>query len=136
MKPHGNKGKKKSPEHRAKLLKSLIPFQKGFDSRRQDGSKTPRGDKSPMWKGGIAYDPYTYEWTDTLRESMRQRDNYVCQMCGIYQDELSCGRVKKLDIHHINYDKDNCSPSNLISLCRPCHMKTNSNREFWLKYFI
>lgn len=24
---------------------------------------------------------------------------------------------------------------NLITLCHSCHMKTNSNREYWLKYF-
>ena len=73
-------------------------------------------------------------WTDTLRESIRQRDGYMCQMCGIHQDELK-GRFKQFDIHHIDYDKDNCDPKNLMTLCRKCHVKTNFNRNYWLTYF-
>lgn len=38
-------------------------------------------------------------------------------------------------VHHINYNKRNNNPSNLISLCRRCHSKTNFNREYWLNYF-
>lgn len=74
------------------------------------------------------------DWTDTLRESIRQRDNYICQECGIHQDEL-IGRFKKLDVHHIDYDKQNCNPNNLITLCRSCHSKTNTNRNYWIIYY-
>ena len=42
---------------------------------------------------------------------------------------------RKLDVHHIDYDKKNNDPKNLISLCRKCHMKTNKNRKYWTKYF-
>jgi len=42
---------------------------------------------------------------------------------------------KQLDVHHINYNKKNCDINNLVSLCRSCHMKTNFNREYWIKYF-
>ena len=41
----------------------------------------------------------------------------------------------KLDVHHINYDKKNCSSDNLISLCHSCHLKTNYNRVYWENYF-
>jgi len=92
-----------------------------------------RGEKSPFWKGGIANDPYSYDWTDILRESIRERDNYVCQICGIHQDELN-GWHKKLDIHHIDYNKDNLNPDNLITLCHRCHSKTNYNREYWINF--
>ncbi len=86
------------------------------------------------WQGGISFYPYPEDWTDDLKESIRKRDEYVCQECGIHQDELK-GRLKKLDIHHINYDKDNLNPENLISLCRGCHIKTNFNRDYWIGYF-
>jgi hypothetical protein len=92
------------------------------------------GEKNPMWKGGITYYPYSGKWTDTLRDSIRQRDDYTCQECGINQDELK-GRLKQLDVHHIDYDKDNCNPLNLITLCRSCHTKTSINRDFWKNYF-
>jgi len=119
-----NKGKKKPPrskEHRRKISY--------FNS----------GERSHFWIDGRSKEnnQYLEDWTDYLKESIRIRDNYICQMtgCGIHQDELDFGQVKKLDIHHIDYDKNNLNPINLVSLCRSCHMKTNFNREFWIKYF-
>jgi hypothetical protein len=87
------------------------------------------GEKSNFWKGGISNNLYPHDWTETLRESIRQRDDYICQECEIHQDEL------KLAVHHIDYDKQNCNPENLISLCKSCHIKTNYNREYWINYF-
>ena len=89
---------------------------------------------NPNWQGGISFEPYPTDWVDLLKESIRQRDNYVCQICGIHQSELK-GWYKKLDVHHIDYNKDNCDPKNLTALCRNCHIKTNGNREYWGKYF-
>jgi len=83
------------------------------------------------WQGGISFEPYPIDWTDDLKESIRKRDEYTCQLCGIYQNELN----EKLHCHHIDYDKDNLDPKNLISLCRKCHTKTNWNRDYWIKYF-
>ena len=74
---------------------------------------------------------YPDGWTDTLKESIRQRGGYVCQECGIHQDELE----RRLDVHHIDYNKNNCNPDNLVALCRSCHIKTNSNRDYWLIKF-
>jgi len=93
-----------------------------------------KGKLNPAWSGGKSYEMYTEEWTETLKESIRQRDNYTCQICGIHQDELN-GIIQKLDVHHIDYDKYNLNPDNLLILCRSCHMKTNKNRDYWIKYF-
>lgn len=98
-------------------------------------SKALRGEKNHQWKGGISFEPYPTDWIDSLKDSIRKRDNYTCQMCGVHQDELN-GWYKKLDIHHIDYDKNNLDPINLISLCRNCHSKTNTNRNYWTNYFI
>ena len=97
-------------------------------------SEAYKGDKNPQWKGGLSFEPYTVDWTDDLRESIRKRDNHICQLCGIHKDEL-IGRCKKLDTHHIDYNKDNCNPDNLITLCRKCHIRTNYNRKYWTQYF-
>ena len=94
-----------------------------------------KGSEHYNWQGGLSFEFYPVVWTDTLKESIRQRDNYICKLCGIHQQELDVGQVKKLDVHHIDYDKLNCNPINLISLCRECHMKTNFNRENWIIYF-
>jgi len=94
------------------------------------------GNQNPSWIDGRAKENNLYpeEWIDDLREIIRKRDGYICQLCGIHQDEMSSWN-KKLDVHHIDYDKDNLNPDNLISLCRSCHQKTNFNREYWEQYF-
>ena len=60
-----------------------------------------------------------------LKESIRQRDNYKCQMCGVPQ----CETMRKLPIHHIDEDKNNLNPKNLITLCNSCHNKVRFNPD-------
>ncbi len=95
-----------------------------------------KGEKHGNWLGGKSFEPYGEDWTEDLRESIRKRDGYICQMhgCGIHQDELN-GFHKKMDIHHIDYNKDNLDPRNLITLCRKCHVNTNVNRSYWIENF-
>ncbi|KKM81128.1 hypothetical protein LCGC14_1332980 [marine sediment metagenome] len=76
-------------------------------------------------------DGYITEWNYLLKAKIRKRDNYTCQICNI--KEKDCYR--ELDIHHIDYDKQNLDFDNLISLCQSCHMKTNFNRDYWKEYF-
>jgi len=81
------------------------------------------------WKGGISFEPYSINWTQTLKRSIRERDGYACQLCGKLQGD------EAFSVHHIDYDKKNCDPKNLVTLCRGCHTKTNYNREYWIDYF-
>lgn len=81
----------------------------------------------PLWKGGIQYEPYSSEFTPLLKEEIKKRDRYTCQMCKIIPETLC--------IHHIDYNKKNGKTNNLIALCRSCHTKTNHNREKWIVYF-
>lgn len=91
-------------------------------------SKNFLGEKSAVWKGGISK-PYPVDWTRTLRRSIRERDYYTCQLCGKPQgDRAFC-------VHHINYIKDDCNPKNLVTLCIPCHIRTNQDRKYWTDYF-
>ena len=42
-----------------------------------------------------------------------------------------CGSKKKLQVDHINADRSNNDPSNLQTLCQPCHVeKTRENKEW------
>ncbi len=83
-----------------------------------------KGNKSYLWKGGISFEPYSIDWTETLRRSIRERDNYICQLCSQYGNT----------VHHIDYNKLNCNPANLITLCKNCNTKVNHNRSYWLNY--
>ena len=91
------------------------------------------GSKAANWQGGKSFEPYPLGWTNTFKEQIRYRDNYKCQLCGC--PEIENGR--KLSVHHIDYDKRNINPDNLISLCINCHMKTNAKtkRIEWTNFF-
>jgi len=83
------------------------------------------GANNPAWNGGTSFEPYNPEFNDDLRRSIRKRDNYTCQSCGITQDNNGIA----LDVHHIDFDKKNSNPNNLISLCRSCHAWYNTHRD-------
>ena len=72
-----------------------------------------------------------HRWNEILKASIRERDNHQCQICGKSTKQNS----RKLDVHHIDYDKNNLDPENLISLCLNCHRKTNGNRDIYQEYF-
>lgn len=91
------------------------------------------GPDSPNWKGGsIRY--YGPNWHGQ-KLAARKRDGYCCQICGITQKK----NRKSLDVHHIipfrtfnyipgeneNYLQAN-ELSNLISLCRSCHIQVEA----------
>lgn len=84
-----------------------------------------RGDKNGSWKGGISNDPYEGTFTEQLKTEVRKRDKFTCKVCG----------ENGFDVHHIDYDKLNSAMSNLVTLCHSCHMKTNFNRENWVRFF-
>ena len=93
------------------------------------------GDKNPNWQGGISFEPYSIEWTEELREFIRKRDNYTCQNCGLTNEEHLIVYDRSLTIHHIDYNKKNCSEENLISLCVQCNSRANFNRSYWLDFY-
>jgi len=89
------------------------------------------GSKHPLWLGGISREPYGWDFSPELKEEVRRRDGYRCQLCGVPQ----CECKKALDVHHTNYDKKDNDPLNLVALCRSCHQRTNFRRAFWKEYF-
>lgn len=111
-KPHpsiqGEKNPAKRPEVRAKLS----------------------GKNNHNWRGGPASGDYPLAFGKKLKQFIRNRDK-VCQLCGKTKEEEG----KNLDVHHINYDKDDLFELNLITLCHSCNSKVNSKRGFWEDYF-
>jgi hypothetical protein len=87
---------------------------------------------------GIPYEnaEYPSEFTDELKESIRKRDNYKCQNCGITEEEHLIVLGKVLHIHHVDYDKKNCNKNNLLTLCNQCNIRANSNRDYWIKIYL
>jgi len=84
------------------------------------------GPNNPNWKGGISCDPYCDAWADKeYKKDIKARDNYECQ------NPICWGSSNRLDIHHIDYNKQNCHPDNLITLCVSCNSRANFKRDYW-----
>jgi len=83
------------------------------------------GPGNSSWKGGISCAPYCDAWADKeYKESIKERDGYVC----INPD---CWKTtNRLTIHHIDYNKKNCRPDNLITVCGSCNARANVHREW------
>lgn len=157
-KQHSFYGKKLSEEHKQKIRKSkqkkpythtekrkekIRQYQKGRKRTKEHGeniSKALMGHKgywkgkfgkdSFNWNGGSSFEGYPTTWTNDVKEAIRKRDNYLCQVCFKSQEEEG----NKLAVHHIDYNKNNVNENNLISLCHSCHLKTNYNRKYWVSY--
>jgi len=88
------------------------------------------GKNNPNWKDGISYIKRPKEFFE-IRDKIRKRDNYICYLCFKPEENLN----RHLNVHHIDYNKFNCSSSNLICLCDKCHGRTNGKRKYWTWYF-
>lgn len=151
----GSRNKKKSEDHKRKIRESNI---RTFSSPKMLGKRIGKnngfyghkhkpesisvmkekvsialsGVNNPSWRGGLSFESYGQEFNDKLKDRIREVFGFECQRCFISQFELGY----KLIAHHIDYNKKNNDPSNLISLCRNCHMETNFNREEWESFFL
>jgi len=114
--PSTMKGKHHTEEANEKNRQAHIG-KKHSEETKLKMSELHKGEKCHLWKGGISYEPYSMDWTKTLKRAIRERDNYTCQMCGKLQSE------RAFDVHHIDGDKKNCNPDNLVTLCHNCHAK-------------
>lgn len=100
--------------------------------KRRQFSLLFQGSNNPAWNGGSSFEPYSPEFTKDLKNFILQRDDYQCQNpdCWHAADYLS------LCIHHIDYNKKNCYPNNLIALCISCNTRANKNRNHWKVFYM
>jgi hypothetical protein len=102
------------------------------------------GNSSNSWKGGIAIknEKDRKKIIKKMRSRIRKRDSNTCQNCGAKNTELHCHHIYDMQ----NYKDLSCIESNLITLCKHCHVddfhkiypnnKTNTlfDLESWLGY--
>lgn len=87
------------------------------------------GSASPHWKGG-AKGGYCRVWrTKEFKDYVKERDNNKCQNPYCFNSD------NVLHIHHIDYDKKNCSPYNLITVCRACNSRANIDRAWHTAWY-
>ena len=122
--------RKKSKDIKSKISESKKEKKlKHSDEWKREHSLGMLGILNPNWNNGSSFEPYSPEFNKEKKTQVLERDNYTCQNPNC--EHLSEG----LDVHHINYDKKNSNPENLISLCKSCHIKTNFNRQYYTEFY-
>lgn len=103
------------------------PFfgKKHTEETRRIISEANTKERNPHWNGGTSNLPYGVEFTRKFKKIIRERDNYTCQRCGIIQKEY--GRT--LQIHHLDHDKFNNDPANLVVACGKCNTWASYHRD-------
>lgn len=89
------------------------------------------GELNPNWNNGSSFEPYGIEFNKEFKQLVYERDNYTCQC-------PNCkNKINTLDAHHIDFNKQNNTLENVITLCRSCHTKTNgkNNRQYWTEFY-
>jgi len=135
-----NKGKQLSEKQRKALLSwKLDPVKKRIVSKRISKtlvqkysdieeriklSCSQQGILRENWTHFVSCDPYCQDWIFEIKEMIKERDDYQCQNPDCREN------TDRLAVHHIDYNKMNCKPENLITLCTSCNSRANANREF------
>ena len=113
------KGRIISEEHRQKISETMLK------------NETTKGENNANWNNGSSFEPYGIEFNKELKQQILERDSYVCQF-------PNCTEIHdRLHVHHIDYNKKNNSPENLITLGTSCHMRTNSKkkRQYYIDFY-
>lgn len=125
----------KRPEVRNKISKTMKALGEFHHAKkpevRNKMSIARMGENNPAWKGGISCEPYCIQWTDKeYKDWLKyERDGGKC-------NNPQCnGKSHRLCLHHINYNKKDCRPINLITLCNSCNSIANKDREWHEAYY-
>lgn len=120
-------------------LSDTDDYRKNMSEVMKEGHKSGRiplspscwksGKEHPDWKGGISFEPYNQEFNAKLKSYIRNRDGNKCVACS------SVGNKRKLCVHHIDFNKQNCDERNLVTVCIPHNIKASRNEKIWQKTF-
>lgn len=95
---------------------------------RETLSQQRRGSLSPTWKGGTGSLPYGPEFTRWFKRVIHERDGYTCRRCGKTREQM-----KVIQVHHLDHDKTNNDPENVVTSCGSCNVWASWHRdEQWL----
>lgn len=149
-------------KHTKKTLKLMSDIKKGFhnpfynkkhtkESKKKIGLKSKElwknkehykkmqnlmlGKNNPRYKDGNGKQPYPMEWNNFFKNKIRERDEY-CKICGIGRGFSFLFYNQDLEVHHIDRNKKNLNPFNLICLCLSCHSKIQSFQDDLKDFFL
>jgi hypothetical protein len=111
-------------------MKTIRKNKRWGSSGDQNGMFGKRGNLSPQWKGGCTPERQavysSLEWASVV-QVVYKRDDYKCVRCGAVHK----GHIV-LHVHHIvsfSVKHLRCEPSNLVLLCKKCHVYVHSRKN-------
>lgn len=78
------------------------------------------GENNHHWRGGVKYKDYPVDFFK-IKPFVKERDNYMCQICG-----KTVYRSRHGHVHHIDGNTRNNTLDNLILVCVFCHIKIHA----------
>lgn len=133
-----NRRQLSNPIIRKKISETHKALSKTPEGRRriEEHAKKISGENSCNWIDGRSYKPYDRRmFSERKKAEIRKRDEYICLVCGMTEEEHLVVYGTVLNVHHIDYNKYNCCDENLVSTCKGCNARVNFNRGYWQEYF-
>ena len=96
-----------SEDHKLKIGNSV---RKRWDEGEFDSIHVGKNNKN--WRGGVE-NIYPKEFNNALKARIKDRDNHKCRLC-------DNGEIR-LEVHHIDGNRNNNQDRNLITFCVDCH---------------
>lgn len=128
-----HRGIKQTEETKTKISKSLKRFNRLHPEVRKSVGLGLKGRfncwlvgvNNPNFNGYSSYKPYSSDFNNELKNMIKTRDDYKCSFCGLAEQEQKIfdSINRGLSIHHINGNKGDSAPLNLMTLCRTCHSR-------------
>jgi hypothetical protein len=122
---------KKSEETKLKMSLGLMGNTNGKGNKGNKGKVRSEESKLKQSISNIKYDP-NYEYCDVWRDC-----EYKSDLRKDYCENKNCkNNYKRLVNHHIDLDKKNCHPKNIMTLCNSCHIILHAKLQGGKRYII
>ena len=127
-------GRTQLSEVKAKISKALMGH-KVSEETRQKIRIANSGSNGSGWIDGRASMKYPAMFNKKIKQEIKQRDDFRCQLCGRSEGWCKEKYGVGLSINHIDFNKKNCAKENLNALCSGCNTYINWHQPTFKKYF-
>jgi len=132
-------GRRHSPETRAKMSawqigRKLPPETVAKVVATNVRLGTRAGERNGRWRGGVSFGPYCPKFNFEFKERVREFFGRKCLIC----DKTEADNGRKLDVHHVAYDKMICCNDKkplFAALCTSHNSIANNGRDGWEHMF-